>query len=266
MPYRRRPSAAAPRPSAVPRSVSSVRVVEIDGVAVTVTRKRIRNLYLRVKPPTGTVEVSAPMRMAEYRIRDFVRDRRDWIAEQQSCIAQSRRLVVEEMAARGAADAVDVPLEGLDDASFASQQPLFDDADGTVGGTDRPHAPNTQNPPAATPAFEWTDERKREAAAAIESQLPALLDKWAPIVGKRPTHVTLRLMTSRWGSCTPKTGRIRINLQLGLMEPRFLEYVLVHELTHLWEHGHGPRFRARMDAYLPGWRALRRELNRRAVL
>lgn len=69
-------------------------------------------------------------------------------------------------------------------------------------------------------------------------------------------------MTSRWGSCTPKTGRIRLNLQLGLMDPQFLEYVLVHELTHLWESGHGRAFRERMSLVLPNWKELRRELNR----
>lgn len=68
------------------------------------------------------------------------------------------------------------------------------------------------------------------------------------------------------GSCTPKTGRIRLNLQLGLMDPRFLEYVLVHEMTHLWENGHGEDFQRRMSAYLPQWRQLRRELNRHVVL
>lgn len=100
----------------------------------------------------------------------------------------------------------------------------------------------------------------------IESQLPVLLAKWGPIVGRTPTHITLRLMSSRWGSCTPKTGRIRLNLQLGLMAPRFLEYVLVHEMTHLWENGHGEGFQRRMSAYLPQWRQLRRDINRQVVL
>jgi predicted metal-dependent hydrolase len=35
----------------------------------------------------------------------------------------------------------------------------------------------------------------------------------------------------------------------------------VHELVHLIERGHGPRFKALMDRFLPGWRVLRRELN-----
>ena len=112
----------------------------------------------------------------------------------------------------------------------------------------------------------WTDERKRQAAAAINAALPQLLAKWGPVVGRQPTHITLRVMTSRWGSCTPRTGRIRLNLQLGLMEPQFLEYVLVHEMTHLWESGHGAGFQRRMTAYLPGWKTLRRDLNRRVVL
>ena len=48
--------------------------------------------------------------------------------------------------------------------------------------------------------------------------------------------------------------------------PQFLEYVLVHEMTHLWESGHGAGFQRRMTAYLPGWKTLRRDLNRRVVL
>lgn len=45
-----------------------------------------------------------------------------------------------------------------------------------------------------------------------------------------------------------------------------LEYVLVHEMTHLWANGHGADFQRRMSAYLPSWRELRRELNKRVLL
>lgn len=50
------------------------------------------------------------------------------------------------------------------------------------------------------------------------------------------------------------------------MAPRFLEYVLVHEMTHLWENGHGEGFQRRMSAYLPQWRQSRRDINRQVVL
>lgn len=45
------------------------------------------------------------------------------------------------------------------------------------------------------------------------------------------------------------------------MDPKYLEYVLVHEMVHLWEHGHGAGFQARMTDALPNWKELRRELN-----
>jgi len=91
--------------------------------------------------------------------------------------------------------------------------------------------------------------------------LPARLRQWEPVIGRAPWKITRRTMSPRWGSGTPKTARIRLNLQLGLMDPKYLEYVLVHEMVHLWEHGHGAGFQARMTDALPNWKELRRELN-----
>ena len=113
--------------------------------------------------------------------------------------------------------------------------------------------------------FVWTPELRRRAEQTINEQLVELLPGWSRIIGRQPSHITLRTMSSRWGSCTPRTGRIRLNLQLGLMSPEFLEYVLVHEMTHLWISGHGAAFQKRMDAYLPEWRHIRRELNQQVI-
>lgn len=205
----------------------------VDGLEVHVTRKSaMRNMYLRVKPPTGRIEVSAPARVRDSEIARFVRGRAEWIEAQRQRIRDS----LKETESR--------PAEG----AFY----------GTAGGT------NGDGRSTNATTF-WTEARKLEAASRINAQLPALLAHWEPVVGRKPTHITLRLMTSRWGSCTPRTGRIRLNLQLGIMDPKFLEYVLVHEMTHLWENGHGAGFQRRMTAYLPRWRQLRRELNQQVV-
>ena len=84
---------------------------------------------------------------------------------------------------------------------------------------------------------------------------PALIEKWAPIMGVSPGRIVYRNMVSRWGSCNVKTGRICINVQLAAHPPECLEYVVVHELCHLLEASHGPRFKALMDAFLPDWRS-----------
>ena len=53
----------------------------------------------------------------------------------------------------------------------------------------------------------------------------------------------------RWGSCTPSDGSIRISDRVRGMPRWVLDYVLLHELTHLLHPGHGPEFWAELDAY-----------------
>jgi predicted metal-dependent hydrolase len=54
---------------------------------------------------------------------------------------------------------------------------------------------------------------------------------------------------SRWGSCTPVDGSIRLSSRLQGMPSWVVDYVLVHELAHLLVTGHGPRFWAEVEGY-----------------
>lgn len=69
----------------------------------------------------------------------------------------------------------------------------------------------------------------------------------------------IRWMRRRWGSCSGR-GVITLNTHLIKAPPRCFEYVLLHELAHLQEHNHSPRYYAVLTALLPGWKAVRREL------
>ena len=62
------------------------------------------------------------------------------------------------------------------------------------------------------------------------------------------------------------TGRICINLNLGHLPPEYLSYIVIHELTHLWEKGHGEQFKARMDQYYPQWRERRQDIIKLAYM
>ena len=187
---------------------------EVGGETVLVIRKRIANVYLRVKPPDGHLEVTAPLKLGDEQIRGFIDGKRRWIATIRERLARSRDVYA---------------------------QP---GADGQL-----------------TPG-----RSEAEAKRILQERLPTLLDRWVPVVGRRPERISLRKMKTRWGSCTPATASIRLNTDLAWLDPDLLEYVLVHELTHLYEHGHGPSFRARMDRYMPDWTERRRRLNRYLAL
>lgn len=65
----------------------------------------------------------------------------------------------------------------------------------------------------------------------------------------QPTSVHWAEQRSRWGSCTPSTGSIRLSTRLAAWPPWVLDYVIVHELAHLVEFNHSPAFNALVDRY-----------------
>ena len=98
-------------------------------------------------------------------------------------------------------------------------------------------------------------------AAQLQSLLAELHALWVDRLGEPATTWKTRRMKTRWGVCNYVQRRITYSLMLAGMPRELVEYVVVHELTHLKAHGHGPRFQALMDARLPGWRTLRKRLN-----
>ena len=67
-------------------------------------------------------------------------------------------------------------------------------------------------------------------------------------------------MKNHWCSCNIQAWRIWLNSELA-KPPECLEYVVVHEMAHLLERGHGDGFVALMDRLLPAWRLRQAELN-----
>lgn len=106
-------------------------------------------------------------------------------------------------------------------------------------------------------AEDATEDEKRLWKEMVSSFVPLLVEKWEPIMGVKAGSIAYRNMRTRWGSCKPSTGRICINTRLALYPPECLEYVVVHELCHLLERGHGERFYALMDSFLPDWKRIR---------
>ena len=68
-------------------------------------------------------------------------------------------------------------------------------------------------------------------------------------------------MKTKWGTCNPSAQRIWVNLELAKKPLECLEYIVVHEMTHLLEPTHNNRFIALMNHYLPKSRVYRDALN-----
>ena len=120
----------------------------------------------------------------------------------------------------------------------------------------------------AVPTEQPAGTRQRLAAACLRSFLEQalradcarLLGDYTARLGRAPVRLRLRPLHSLWGSLSAR-DHMSLDLALILAEPKLLEYVLVHELCHLFERNHGPRFWARVAALLPDYRQCRQHLN-----
>lgn len=97
---------------------------------------------------------------------------------------------------------------------------------------------------------------------SLEALLQSLHAKWGAALGEPGVRWKLRRMKSLWGSCHWRKRVITYNTELAFMADDLVEYVVVHEFTHLAAHDHGPSFQRLMDARIPSWRELRRRLNK----
>ena len=215
---------------------------------ITVTRKRMKNIYLRVLPPDGKIAVSAPLSVGDAEIRRFVESRADWIIGQRARVLAAR-------AAR--------PEQGAQVAYFGTWLTL--QVQPHVGRTKVEQAGYmlllTIKPDADEAA------RKRAIDGWYRAELSRVAEEMLPgceqTVGKRASELKIRDMKTRWGTCNIKTALITLNLRLAEKPPECLRYVLTHELCHLHEAGHGERFWRRMDVYYPNWKRIRKLLKAR---
>lgn len=218
---------------------------ESGDVCISITRKHIKNIYLRVTPPDGRVSVNAPINIGDAEIERFVLSRLDWIIDQRGKMVPQAPCEYET---------------GEIFPYFGKQLNLVVLAH--TGRTNVMREGRTLTlriKPGAD-----ADARKRAIDGWYRLELieaaGAMLPGCERIVGKQAAELRIRDMKTRWGTCNTKTATVTLNLRLAEKPAECLRYVLIHELCHLYEAGHNERFWKRMDAYYPDWKRARKLL------
>ena len=224
------------------------------GIEFELTRKRIKNVHLRIHPPDGRVTVSAPLRMSEARIAEFVTAKADWIRQHQARIAalpprpELRYETGEEHRFLGVGQRLEVrPATGQRPGAEAVEERIL------------VHARDTHDHAEVKRHLDRL--YRRELQARLEELVPA----WSARLGVAIPTVRIRAMKRKWGACRPQRRDIVFNLELAKQPPAAIDYVVLHELAHLLEPSHGPRFQAILSAHLPDWRAVETALNGRVT-
>jgi len=207
-------------------------LLRIEGRAVEVTLRlnpRARRLIVKVHPSTGEVSVVAPSQRSLDRALEFARGQTPWIARQLARVPKTVTL----------APGAHIPLRGVERPILMGERgngPVWEAADGSirVGGRVE-HA-----------ARRLLDYLKREARRTLSARTV----EFAARLGARPGRIAVRDTASRWGSCAVNKS-ISYSWRLILAPAFVLDYVVAHEVAHLREMNHGPRFWRLVRALVP---------------
>lgn len=106
---------------------------------------------------------------------------------------------------------------------------------------------------------------ERALRERVRQVLAGRLARFAAVLEVPPPPLFLSSARTRWGSCNSR-GEIRLNWRLGFFPLPLIDYVVTHELAHLQEMNHSPRFWSVVESLCPDWRQRRAELRHRAAM
>ena len=224
--------------------------IEIAGVPVAIHRKRMKNIYIHVSREDGSVSISVPMHMSKGQIEAFAQSREDWI------VSKSRE--AKERAEKTAISFV----TGDKILLWGEEYPL--EVEKTLVKTERMCLRGDRIHMIVHADADMEHKQKlleQFYRKQMKKVLPEVIAFGEQVVGKSAREYRIKKMKTRWGTCNVTEQRVWLNLNLVRKPRECLDYVMVHELTHLWEANHGVRFKALMSKFYPQWQEVKHCLN-----
>lgn len=230
--------------------MKTIRTIKLGSIDVDIVQKDIKNIHLSVNPPHGKVRISAPHQTNLDTLRVFAISKLNWIKQQQRKLQTQERESPREYINRESHYiwGKRYLLEIIEKA----QKPQVQLKHKTILLQVRAGANQTKK-------LKVLENFYRQQ---LKKAIPPLIAKWEKKMGVKVAGFTIRKMKTKWGSCSPNARTIRINIELAKKPSKFLEYVIIHEMTHLLEPTHNEHFIHRMNTFLPNWRSYREDLNR----
>ncbi len=245
----------------MPTLTREERKIEINGAPLTyilqrsVRRRRTIQLQLDTEYP---FKVLVPHTLAIAEVERFIHSREDWIIRHR--LHEMKPVPKRDWGAGGK-----IMYRGRDIELVIRER----DADD----------PGLNLPPAVTKSLTgdivevsippgWAPERRSEEVESCligwyrqeaMDHLKLRVSEFGNVMGVSPRRLKLSNAMKRWGSCSER-GNVNLNWRLIMLNDRLIDYVVVHELSHLIELNHSRRFWNVLAGVLPDCQELRRNL------
>jgi predicted metal-dependent hydrolase len=223
--------------------------IQIGELSIRMTRKDIKNVHLSVYPPNGRVTLTAPSTTRIDVARAYAISKLAWIRQQQRQFENQARETPRKFIERESHYVWG--RRHLMTVTYREGKPAISLDHRMITLRVRPN----------------TDRLKRQQLvhqwhkSLLHNVVPALIRKWERKLDVKVSRYFLQRMKTKWGSCNHRARHIRLNTELVKKPKDLLDYVVLHEMAHLLEPKHSPRFVQLLDMHYSCWREARAELN-----
>lgn len=229
--------------------------IELKHNRVLVVKKNIKHLYLKIKRSTGQVQVVAPSTMADEDIEKFVREKEAWIITHtvyENNLKLVRKYKIyngKEISLFGKSVTVAYKYIDRNPQYYSFNEGILNLYIKKDAGQDK--------------VQELVSNWYREELC---KNIDKYSKKWLDIMDLEVNEIRTKKMKTRWGTCNTSKKNIWINYELAKLPEKYLEYVIVHEFVHLFEKGHGLKFKEKMSEFFPGWEFIEKDMEKYAIV
>ena len=213
---------------------------------VIIKYKRIKNIYIRVKPDLN-IYVTAPRRVSKKYIYELLEKRKDWIEDKK-----------EENKKKNIYDTNRKELKSGNEIFYLGKSYILKvlkckKENIIIAGRIMymyAAVKDDENRDAKTKQIVLDTWYKKEALKLFDS----LIKKYSSIMGLEIDTFSVKKLKSKWGSCDVRKKHITLNLELMKYPIQAIEYIIIHELAHLVEANHSRKFYDVVSLYMPEWK------------
>lgn|SRR5690606_1649390 len=222
--------------------------IKIGEVEIDVTFKDIKNLHLSVHPPMGKVTISSPKMYSLEKVKIYAATKLGWIKKEQRKFQAQKRESIRL-------------YKNQESHYFLGSRYLLK----VIG--------NTRNKVEIQGKYIVIFTKNKIDSALLEKQLYSfyrkelrnrlqiMVDIYSKKMNLESPPFKIRYMKTKWGACASHNQRVWFNIELAKKPLSCIEYIVVHELTHLIERNHNKRFILLLDQFMPTWRLHKKMLN-----
>jgi len=225
-------------------------------LSVQISQKKMKKVRLKVFP-SGEIRMSVPLNTPDEWISDFLNKKQKWIREKLVAFEKTKAIEKEVHIRSGTSTRI-LGRQVVIHVEAANQKKV-------VKNDSKLHLYTTNHNDQVdiNKQFNnWWQRTSKDYFIEIVEELYPIIQKH----GVEKPKVMVKKMSTLWGSCSKKMGRINLNFYLYKASPPCIEYVILHELTHFIYPHHNKDFYDFLTIYMPDWEERKKKLDYEIVL